>query len=57
MINDLTDSVVRQTFQLTDDNNIHTLAHDVKQNFFTLNTLYSRVHKHLSQLGKMRPMT
>ena len=54
MINDLTDSVVRQTFQLTDDNNIHTLAHDVKQNFFTLNTLYSTVHMHLSHKDPIR---
>ena len=54
MKNDLTDSVVRKTFQLTDDNNIHTLADDVKQKFFTLNTLYSRVHKHLSHKYPVR---
>lgn len=34
VINDLTDSVLRKTFQLTDDNDIHTLADDVKDNFF-----------------------
>ena len=54
MINDLTDSVVRKTFQLTDDSNIHTLADDVKQKFLTLNTLYSRVHKHLSHKDPVR---
>ena len=54
MINDLTDSVVRKTFQLTDDNNIHSLAYDVKRKFLTLNTLYSRVHKHLSHKDPVR---
>ena len=60
MINDLTDSVVRKTFQLTDDNNIHTLAHDVKQKFLTLNTLipeYTSICPTKTQLGQMRPMT
>ena len=47
VINDLTDSVLRKTFQLTDDNDIHTLADNVKDNLFTLNTLYSSVHQHL----------
>ena len=54
MINDLTDSVVRKTFQLTDDNNIHSLADDVKRKFLTLNTLYSRVHKHLCHKDPVR---
>ena len=54
MINDLTDSVVRKTFQLTDDNSIHTLADDVKQKFLTLNTQYSRVHKHPSHKDPVR---
>ena len=47
VINDLTDSVLRKTFQLTDDNDIHTLANDVKDKCFTLNTLYTSVHQHL----------
>ena len=54
MKNDLTDSVVRKTFQLTDDINIHTLADDVKQKFLTLNTLYSRVSKHLFHKDPVR---
>ena len=39
--------MLRKTFQLTDDNDIYTLADDVKGFLFTLNTLYSSVHQHL----------
>ena len=46
--------MARKTFQLTDDNNIHTLTDDVKQKFLTLNTLYSRVDKHLSHKDLVR---
>ena len=47
VINDLTESVLRKTFQLTDNNDIRNLADDVKDKFFTLNTLYSSLHQHL----------
>ena len=54
MINILTDSVVWKTYQLTEDNDIHTLADNVKDKFLTLNTLFSRVHEHLSHKDSVR---
>ena len=41
-------SVVRKTFQLTDNNDTHDLALEIKSKFLHLNSLFSKVHEMLS---------
>jgi hypothetical protein len=54
VINDLTESVVTKTYKLTDNHDIHCLADDIQSKFYTLNTLYSHVHKLVSHKNPIK---
>ena len=45
---DLTSSIVTETERLTDDADLHKSAKYIKDSFFTLNELFSKVHKLIS---------
>ena len=46
--NDICQSVVEKTFQLSDSVEVQTQAHDIASKFQILNEFFARVHKHIA---------